>query len=105
MRIPLAEWWIDTVLGTWEESLKSLIREAFANGTRVVNGFFSWVVAALPKDPALGRSPPPRTSQCPCHCIQPTTGHAEWVPGLFHWHPSLHVTGREKICESSTARD
>lgn len=55
IRIPLSEWWIDTVLGTWEESVKSLIREAFANGTRVVNGFFSWVVAALPKDRALGR--------------------------------------------------
>ena len=55
VRIPLAEWWIDTVLGTWEEFLKSLIREAFANGTRVVNGFFGWLVAALPKDRALGR--------------------------------------------------
>ena len=53
--IPLAEWWVDTVLGTWEEGLKSLIREAFANATRLVNGFFSWVVAALPRERALSR--------------------------------------------------
>ena len=53
--IPLAEWWIDTVLGTWEEGLKSIIREAFANATRLVNGFFSWVVAALPRERALSR--------------------------------------------------
>lgn len=42
---PLAEWWLDTVLGTWEESLKSVIREAFSNLTRFVNGFFASVVA------------------------------------------------------------
>ncbi|KAL0031744.1 hypothetical protein WJX79_004834 [Trebouxia sp. C0005] len=27
---PIAEWWLESVLGTWEESLKSLIREVFA---------------------------------------------------------------------------
>jgi hypothetical protein len=41
-------------MGSGEESLKSLIREVFAFCTRIVNGFFSWVVAALPKEP-LGR--------------------------------------------------
>ena len=30
---------------TWEESLKSVIREAFSNLTRFLNGFFSWVVS------------------------------------------------------------
>ena len=42
---PLAEWWLENVLGTWEESLKSVIREAFGNLTRVVNGFFTSVVS------------------------------------------------------------
>ena len=40
---PIAEWWLNTVVGTWEESSKSVIREAFSNTTRVVNGFFSWI--------------------------------------------------------------
>lgn len=52
--IPAAEFWIDSIMGSGEESLKSLIREVFAFCTRIVNGFFSWVVAALPKEP-LGR--------------------------------------------------
>ena len=42
---PLAEWWLESVLGTYEESLKSVIREAFSNLTRFVNGFFASVVA------------------------------------------------------------
>ena len=40
---PIAEWWLNTVVGTWEESSKSVIREAFSNTTRFVNGFFSWI--------------------------------------------------------------
>ena len=40
---PIAEWWLSTVVGTWEESSKSVIREAFSNTTRFVNGFFSWI--------------------------------------------------------------
>lgn len=35
---PVAEWWLDTVLGSWEESLKSIIRESFANIARFLNG-------------------------------------------------------------------
>ncbi|EIE26467.1 hypothetical protein COCSUDRAFT_39557 [Coccomyxa subellipsoidea C-169] len=42
---PLAEWWLESVLGTYEESLKSVIREAFSNLTRFLNGFFASVVA------------------------------------------------------------
>lgn len=118
--IPLAEWWIETVLCTWEESVKvihavgrclhvclhfvvtpktaraaismnqvshsdwhgneeaqtagnisflfttlrlirnlaavqSIIREAFSNTTRLVNGFFSWVVAALPRERSISK--------------------------------------------------
>ena len=44
---PLVEWWMDTVLGTWEETLKSLLREGFNHLTRTVNGFFAWLVALL----------------------------------------------------------
>ena len=43
---PLAEWWLESVLGTWEESLKSVIRELFAQVIRIVNyvlnALFSW---------------------------------------------------------------
>ncbi len=42
---PVAEWWLESVLGTYEESLKSIIREAFSNLTRFLNGFFASVVA------------------------------------------------------------
>lgn len=45
---PLAEWWIDTVLGTWEQSMKSIVRESFAKTTRAINGFCSFAVAILP---------------------------------------------------------
>lgn len=38
---PLTEWWIETVLGTWEESIKSIIREFFAKFTRGINGVCS----------------------------------------------------------------
>ena len=41
---PFAEWWLNNVVGTWEESIKSVIREAFSNTTRFINGFFTWVV-------------------------------------------------------------
>jgi hypothetical protein len=47
---PLTAWWIDTVLGTWEETLKSLVREAFAKCTRFINGVCSWVVALFRLD-------------------------------------------------------
>ena len=43
------EAWADAVLGTWEESLKSVLRESFAISTRVVNGFFAWLLALFPK--------------------------------------------------------
>ena len=43
---PIAEWWLETVLGTWEESVKSVIRELFAQMIRIVNyilnAIFSW---------------------------------------------------------------
>lgn len=43
---PIAEWWLDTVLATWEESIKSVIRELFSQVIRVVNNvlnaLFSW---------------------------------------------------------------
>ena len=41
------EYWMDAVLGTWEESLKSIIRESFAQATRIVNGFFAWLLAVF----------------------------------------------------------
>ena len=43
---PIANWWLDSVLGTWEESTKSLIREFCAQSVRildlVVNALFGW---------------------------------------------------------------
>jgi len=43
---PIAEWWLESVLGTWEESLKSLIREVFAQVIRIadsiLNALFTW---------------------------------------------------------------
>ena len=42
---PLIELWTESVLGVWEESTKSVIRESFTNATRFVNGFFSWCLA------------------------------------------------------------
>ena len=47
---PMTAWWIDTVLGTWEETLKLLVREAFAKCTRFINGVCSWVVALFRLD-------------------------------------------------------
>lgn len=41
------EWWLDAVLGTWEESLKAVIRESFAQATRLVNGIFAWLLAVF----------------------------------------------------------
>ena len=45
---PITEWWIEAVLGMWEESIKAIIRESFAKFTRGINGICSWVVAILP---------------------------------------------------------
>ena len=43
---PIANWWLDSVLGTWEESTKSVLREFCAQSVRtldlVVNALFSW---------------------------------------------------------------
>lgn len=43
---PVAQWWFDTVLATWEESIKSVIRELFSQVLRVVNtvvnALFGW---------------------------------------------------------------
>ena len=43
---PLVNWWLDSVLGTWEESTKSLLREVCAQSIRgldlVVNALFGW---------------------------------------------------------------
>ena len=43
---PIANWWLDSVLGTWEESTKSLLREFCAQSVRildlVVNALFGW---------------------------------------------------------------
>lgn len=50
------EWWMEAVFGTWEESLKSIIRETFGQVTRIVNGFFAWVLAVF-ADPTSWQSP------------------------------------------------
>ena len=43
------EHWTDAVLGTWEESLKSILRENFAVGSRLVDGTFSWLLKLFSK--------------------------------------------------------
>lgn len=47
---------MEAVFGTWEESLKSIIRETFGQVTRIVNGFFAWVLAVF-ADPTSWQSP------------------------------------------------
>lgn len=47
---PLVEWWDETVLGTWEESLKSIIREAFQATNRFLNGISAWVLGVFDSD-------------------------------------------------------
>lgn len=43
---PFADWWLDSVLGTWEESTKSLLRETTAQSVRILdiclNALFGW---------------------------------------------------------------
>lgn len=45
---PLAEWWFDTVLATWEESFKSVIREVFAQVLRIANSVLNVVFRIIP---------------------------------------------------------
>lgn len=42
---PAVTWWLDTVLGTWEESLKAFLRESFATATRLLNGTAAFFVS------------------------------------------------------------
>ncbi len=44
---PLVEWWDDTVLGVWEESVKSVVREAFVQTYRFLNGASAWVLSVF----------------------------------------------------------
>ncbi|KAL0020093.1 hypothetical protein WJX79_002522, partial [Trebouxia sp. C0005] len=50
---PIAEWWLESVLGTWEESLKSLIREVFAQGK---SGFTKQQKQRIPAHKKLKRN-------------------------------------------------
>lgn len=40
-----AQWWLDTVVSTAEESTKTAVREVFAVSTRIINGIATWLVA------------------------------------------------------------
>lgn len=40
-----AQWWLDTVVTTAEESTKTAVREVFAVSTRIINGVATWLVA------------------------------------------------------------
>jgi lysosomal acid lipase/cholesteryl ester hydrolase len=42
-----AQWWLDNVLGTAEESAKAFAREAFSMAGRLVNGVATWMVSIL----------------------------------------------------------
>ncbi len=42
----------DAWLGTWEETLKSVVRECFATMTRAINGVSAYVVALLVRTPS-----------------------------------------------------
>ena len=71
---PMTTWWIDTVLGTWEETLKALVREVFAKCTRFINGVCSWVVALF------------RVDRTHYKCA---------IPGGSPKHPALNVTSAQ----------
>ncbi|GAB4815151.1 hypothetical protein N2152v2_002197 [Parachlorella kessleri] len=42
---PPVDWWLDTVLAAWEESVKAFVREWFATLTRLINGAAAWTVS------------------------------------------------------------
>lgn len=44
---PIAQWLMDAVLSSWEESITTAIRELFSTATIVINNIFSWVVSAV----------------------------------------------------------
>lgn len=44
---PLVSWLTDSVLGTWEESFKAVLREGFATLTRLINGVSAWAVSVF----------------------------------------------------------
>ena len=45
---PVAEWYLSSVLGTWEESAKSLLRECSAQSIRVVNFVLNFLFGWFP---------------------------------------------------------
>ena len=46
----VAEYFTDSILGVWEEGLKSVVRETFNNGTRFANTFSTWCLKVLGKE-------------------------------------------------------
>lgn len=47
---PLVEWWEETVLGNWEESLIVFVRESFVQITRALGACARWILSVI--DPA-----------------------------------------------------
>lgn len=45
---PAGAWFQTTVLGSWEESIKSFVHEAFAQLLRFVNGCVTWFTKWVP---------------------------------------------------------
>ena len=42
---PFVHWWEETVLGSWEELVRTLVRQGFDEATRFLNGFVAWLLS------------------------------------------------------------
>ncbi len=42
---PLVHWWEETVLGSGEELVRTIVRQGFDEGTRFLNGLVAWLLS------------------------------------------------------------
>lgn len=79
---PAGAWFQTTVLGSWEESIKSFVHEAFAQLLRFVNGCVTWFTKWVPGVESL-RPAKDRTEAwqvgtcivCAEHLLSPSSCH------------------------------
>lgn len=77
---PLAEYWVETWVGVWEESTKSLVRECFQASVRLVNGLCGWLVARLDTKRDEARASP----------AWDLAAWEKWRPSTFNWLVECH---------------
>jgi len=89
---PVIAWWIDTVLGTWEETLKALVREVtlWELSNHHCPGCHSWLEVVIARDDSHGSqrivSPPnccQSFAQVFAKCTRFINGVCGWVVALF----------------------